>query len=432
MKQKLFWGALAFCLLYGLGLAQSIQVVSPAEGATWRKNLSHTITWTKSGEQKNTVKIRLFNVAGTEVVKPIVDSTPNNGSYVVPAGFFNDVPSGDYKIRVRTTDNAVSGFSGVFHLASALNMQESPLKPELKKKRPQFSEKKPDFHKKIPELVLNSITVISPAKNAHLKEGQKATIQFESNMNPPFHFELVKGGSKEKIMDCAVGSVNKQGGTNVFKTDWTIPQYDYNALLGVKIRVSNGNVEGLSESFYIQNEMQKKVIEIPVTQTVNKLKRHWHKYDKNAFSITPPGEDPDPGPGKLRVGYSHYKDDEQYEDYAYRSWVYFDLKSLQGKGLVLKASLVYSQYAGCNTFVPNIHMLTSQWNGDPGALFSIPSSPVSPTNLSPNLIIDWIAHPDNNYGFVFIGPNENMSAVENKRCVANYDNVKLVLEVLSK
>jgi hypothetical protein len=210
--------------------------------------------------------------------------------------------------------------------------------------------------------------------------------------------------------------------------DWTIPEWDYSILTKYRMRVSKGGIQGFSAPFVIQIVMKTTVYEIPVTTTVNKLKSHHHKNDKDAFTMQVPGEEPDPGAGRLRVGYLQYSDSDQYFNCIYRGWAFFDLGSLKGKGLVTKASLQFSLFAGSTAFIPTVKILEDKWSGDSGALFSVSGTTVSPSALPTNWITDWIVKNEN-YGIVFIGPNENLYAKGNAKAIGMYDNVKLVVEM---
>ena len=92
--------------------AATIAVSAPAAGAKWHRGDPEVINWTKSGTMPNAVKISLMNAAATMVVKEIVDGAPNSGSFswTVP----NDVPFGDYKVRVLVKTTTVTDDSDAF------------------------------------------------------------------------------------------------------------------------------------------------------------------------------------------------------------------------------------------------------------------------------------------------------------------------------
>jgi len=114
MKKTLV--VLLSCLgLGGLLFGQTITVTKPQAGETLDAGHGYVITWTKSGQMDQNVKIRLRQ--GNTLVKEISNSAPNTGSFAwqMPG----DIAPGSYTIRVRTLDNAVMGDSGVFTIKAA-------------------------------------------------------------------------------------------------------------------------------------------------------------------------------------------------------------------------------------------------------------------------------------------------------------------------
>jgi subtilisin family serine protease len=92
-------------------IAPSIKISAPAAGAVWGRNTNQTITWTVNGTMNPSVKIHLY--LGTTLVQTIVSSTPNSGSFpwTIPGSL---VKGTNYKVRVRTLDNAITAKSGAF------------------------------------------------------------------------------------------------------------------------------------------------------------------------------------------------------------------------------------------------------------------------------------------------------------------------------
>jgi len=91
----------------------SIKVTAPAAGVSWGRNTTQTITWTVNGTMNANVKIHLFR--GTTLLQTIVGTTPNDGSYTwtIPGSL---AVASNYRIRVKTVDNAVSARSGLFRI----------------------------------------------------------------------------------------------------------------------------------------------------------------------------------------------------------------------------------------------------------------------------------------------------------------------------
>lgn len=97
----------------------SITVMAPTAGTKWQRGVVHTITWTKTGALNANVKIRLYK--GTVLSLTIVSTTANDGSFnwKIPASL---VLANNYKIRVNTVDNLVTGDSGVFSITNTAGL----------------------------------------------------------------------------------------------------------------------------------------------------------------------------------------------------------------------------------------------------------------------------------------------------------------------
>jgi len=111
-------------LSMGISFSGTITVTQPNQNSDWEIGQSYLITWTKSGEMHNTVRIELYKGLQT-LVLTITTSTPNDGSsqWQVPQTIDPDF----YHIKVRTIDGEVSGVSAVFRIsAPVIN------KPDLK------------------------------------------------------------------------------------------------------------------------------------------------------------------------------------------------------------------------------------------------------------------------------------------------------------
>lgn len=420
MNKKIIILILGLFLLMGnsLSYAASLTITTPKPNVTWLKNAPHKVTWVKSGNQNNTVKIRLTNVPGTSNVKLISNGTANSGSYTIAKNIFADVADGSYRIKVVTLDNQVQGLSGVFKISQPPALERANQPKVVKKGAGILAQS------------IKSISVISPKENSKLVKGQQYSIAFKPHLvDGPYSFDLVKGNSKEKVLTIQPLSVMPWLGGENLVASWVLPDSNYNLLLNYRIRITSGNTVGYSKKFWIKSGPWKEAVyEFPVTKTDNKLIYVSKAYDKDKFLLAFPGEAADPGQGKLRVGFEHYSDKDHYLNYVYRSFVFFDVRSLKDKGLIINASLKYTHYAGCNTFTPTIHMLNDQWNGDPGKLFSISSTQIDPANLGATRISEWARNPERNYGFVFIGPNESTSAADNSKCLANFNQLKLVVK----
>ncbi|MEN8222853.1 MAG: hypothetical protein ABFR36_06295 [Acidobacteriota bacterium] len=91
-----------------------IEITAPDSSSDWNRGTLKRITWTKTGEMNNRVKIHLMNSAGTVEVRTISSTTPNdlNHLWLVPS----TQAVGSYRIRVKTLDNNVSDLSPAFDI----------------------------------------------------------------------------------------------------------------------------------------------------------------------------------------------------------------------------------------------------------------------------------------------------------------------------
>jgi|GEM_PF-3218813 len=126
------------CLMFGgFVAAQTITVTRPQTGEILDAGHGYVITWTKSGQMDQKVKIKLRQ--GNSNVLDITDSTPNTGSFSwqMPG----NISPGSYTIRVRTLDNAVTGDSGTFTIRSLRQVNISPVRerPSLLLKSPKLA-----------------------------------------------------------------------------------------------------------------------------------------------------------------------------------------------------------------------------------------------------------------------------------------------------
>jgi hypothetical protein len=132
----------------------------------------------------------------------------------------------------------------------------------------------------------------------------------------------------------------------------------------------------------------------------------------------------------MRLGYEKSITDSTNCVTLYRSHVYFNLAPYAGKGLVLKAKLLYSKFMGDNCCIARPFTLDQKWNGGGKELWSVDISPVNPSNLV-STVQKWLAYPNDNYGILFAGPPESW-AWGNGKCIGFWENVKLEIEILEK
>jgi len=185
--------------LYGVVLSQAITVTTPGSGENWERGSSYTIRWTINGTMDGRVKIRLYDSAGRNLIRRVVDDTNNDGSYG-PWKVPEDITPGQYVIRVRTLIDKVADDSAVFNITESkkveLTLANGPGGKQLRK-TPVFN--KPDYR----DNIMPRITEINPAASTpgspvglrgrnfgQNKGGKEIFIQGVSNSNQ-YRMEVV-------------------------------------------------------------------------------------------------------------------------------------------------------------------------------------------------------------------------------------------------
>ena len=134
-----------FLFAAGAGLAQSLNIISPAGGETWRIGGTYTIKWTASGTTHPTVKVMLWQgstfVMNIEEVQPIIASC----GWIIPA----TVAPGTYKIRVRVIGEQTLGISKDFTIEAPPPVRQMPRVPLERK----------DVFIKLPALAISDVNL---------------------------------------------------------------------------------------------------------------------------------------------------------------------------------------------------------------------------------------------------------------------------------
>ncbi len=121
-------GSLIFILFSVATLsAATVTVTKPAANETWVKGQTYQILWTKSGDMPDLVRISLRDQTSANEVKLIADNQPNSGSYSWTVG--QDIADGQYVVRVKVKNVAVSDDSDVFHIAAVAGPSITVTKP---------------------------------------------------------------------------------------------------------------------------------------------------------------------------------------------------------------------------------------------------------------------------------------------------------------
>ncbi len=339
-------GKIAICCLFSVMLMGSVHadpgtktftvkpgviaITKPATGDVVLRLSNISVKWTKTGIMNNSIKIRLFNAAGVKVAS-IVDSAPNSGSYVIPAGILKNIPLGKYRLRVRTVDGKVWGESGLFSLQEMAMSQGGD-------------------NRKLTRV----IPVMQPENNAKYPSGKPVTIQWNPNIGNydkvNIHLYNATGDSMADFI--AVGHANSG------QAHWIAdPKYSWpGTKLYIKVSTPDGKVSGKSGIFSIFEDVPQKKELTVAAQISNKqvsLPHNDHPAEKCLYVQLPkPGR----VTGNNEIKSGHFKrggkkDGCYYQvEYHFTSDLTFDLSALKGKE-VLKAELKLTLNEE-NTLVP--------------------------------------------------------------------------------
>lgn len=224
--------------------AAAITVTSPAAHATWTVGQTQVITWTKTGNMDDRVKIILRS--GNSLVMTISGDTANDGEYswTVPASITAG-PEYQYYVRVKTLDNAVQGNSGDFAITPALPPPPPPPPPPP------------------------SLTILSPNGGENWDRLSQQVIHWKAaNVSGKVKLELVKenGPSLGFIavnLDPAAGSF--PWATGKYGLNQTAPAGDYRVIVRAqdKITLADGSDQPFKIKHFLAAEMPHAPINLP-------------------------------------------------------------------------------------------------------------------------------------------------------------------------
>jgi hypothetical protein len=390
----------------------SITVTKPTANDVWCKGKTHNIQWTKSGQLPNTVRIVLLNEPGTASVQVIDPGTANNGSYdwKIP----DTIADGKYRIRIRAVEGGVLGTFG-----------DSPVFT-IKKCKPVFK--------------IYYITVSEPHDGAHWDGGETRNIEWETNYKSQLKIQLYDYDGKNLVRNITSVRMFSTTAPKKYRFPWPIPTDISPGNYTIRISNQTDTVKGLSKKFFIRQKLVTQTYLVPVT-TVNKCR--WHEHDSRTDYpivgkefVSPLGEYPDPGAGKMRVGFQNYYHSSDYhKHYIYRSFLGVNVDPYKGKGFFLKATLQYvptpliSQPAAKGDL--RLFYLDEAWNGTWEHLFNIKANILSSSTDVTQVVKDWLLGTSPNYGFLMVGPNEMMQN-NSDYCIYITTKVMLKLEFLQQ
>jgi hypothetical protein len=367
MKKRLslFSGMLILCA--GILVAQSIKVTQPASGDVWNQGKTYQITWTKSGNMPNSVRISLKESNSATIVLTIASDAPNSGAYswLVP----ESVAPGQYKVRVKVKNVDVRDDSAAFTIAGAV---ETP-----------------------------TIVVTKPAAGETWVKNSTHNVTWTKSGSLPttVAISLLNKTGTSLVRSLAANAPNSGSFT------WTIPSdiaaNDYR----IRVRASGTSVQDNSDIFTIKAEMQespggfreaqkiKSQLQLDPSRQPQKLLKVVEKkgiylnwaWNKSWTNIAPPPEVYAARPSGCpeatanqyaKVGYDHFyaqwdRGGTPFADWVaklYRSKIRFALSDLAAeKDKLIKAEIKFHQvdsvrtntnYVSCGT---GLFILTGEW-----------------------------------------------------------------------
>lgn len=416
-----------FVLFFGYINSQTITVSNPNSESKWMIGKYCNITWTKLGAMNANVKIRLFNSTLTKKILDITNSTTNNGSYgwTIP----KTVTAGDYIVRVKTVDDDVQDDSVIFSII------ENPVKAASSKGK----DKMAPLHGKI--------EIIKPSKSSKWKERTLNKIQWKdtSEKTKALKIDLYNESGKKYIKTIAtilpsnVNKVYKGRGkvSELSSFNWFIPKgtYKHPGKYRIKICRVGGVPSDMSEIFQIK--FDPKVSKYKIYGVVNNQCKRKFWSGKGSTDHLKLIADKVPcknnSTTEAWVGYEYrlmHKDQTDWVGDVFRSFVYFDVSYLQGKGVVLSAKLHFGkgQVTSVGDCKISIYKVNSKWTNPFNTNTEFISSDSKNTDLKAYLW-SWIGYPKDNHGLMFIGPDESFEHITAK-CRAILTNIYIEVEFL--
>jgi hypothetical protein len=326
----------------------------------------------------------------------------------------NTVANGSYVVRVKTLDNNVFNDSDVFKVKS------------------QFTHHSID----LAQLTDMSIKIIKPSSSSFWKGGTKHDIIWENKnaKSKKLKIDLYSYDGKDFIKNIYTKNyLYTNPNSTTSKYSWTVPDIGPKKCK-IKISIIDGIGKGTSDMFTLTIPTKIKKYKIFGT-TYNKVK--WRKQERYGNSNPVYYETPtvgDPGPGKMRFGSESFNNKTSDSSYLYRSYVFFDVSQLKGKGVILKAKLHYTVYkttGNCGISKGNVHIVDEAWESK---MFTCSLTTIyQSTNLTP-FITKWVANSESNFGFAVLAKEADHYLIwgQDTKCFSYAKDVYLEIEILAK
>jgi len=437
--RKIAW--IVFCVVVcsGLVFSQSITVTRPSANEVLYKGESYTITWTISGPMPGEVRIALVNEAANAIVMDIAQNTINDGRHPWPIPI--NAPGGRYKIAIRAVGTKITGVSPAFNIQMRRAGTRTPPPPE---------QRRVDYN----------VTIIKPDSNSRWNFGETKDIMIETDFEAHYFWMDLTSGEQRvfPIQEGAIQPFGKDGDIHKYRYRWTIPTQSADKgyyRVRVKATSTQGEVEGLSASFYLSEDVTLKTSEI-MFQPTSLRNRFYRKQEDYEWQWEVLDRVPEPRaehrnrPGLLRIGFENNYTPPQggslswrYYGFIFRSHIAFSFAEIKDKiRMPLEAALILRKKdsSAYSTQLAHgagkLYVMTAPWDGraidTPGYFYKdIPQTPAPLIEIDVlQQVKDWLSEAEENMGFLIVGAKEDFG--HNDEYMVTFFNAELKVRYLEE
>ena len=396
-----------------------ITVDVPDGSLTWDTGKSYDIKWTNTGSVPDVVKITLHDQLDAQPVFTISTGVQNSGIFPWTISK-QGINSGSYYIKVSSLSGSVSDFSNKFDI-----------------------NKKPIFNPgSVP--LYGLIKIVKPSVSSKWYTEKLYMIKWKNNLTKGKHIKIQlfdsSGNNLKKTITTLPPLALKpygKGKTKPSETSsygWLIPDGTSPGDYRIKISRVDGAASGNSEIFEIRGKIKETIHKVYGVVS-NHCKRHyWVKGGQAALQLFANNMDSIGcilnSTKNARVGYANHliANQIQYYGFAYRSFIYFNMKKFQQKGIILSAKLKYHEThwppaASCSFTVYRVNnSFTDGFNVNAEYI----GGPDADIKGAATL---WLDPAKENLGIMLVGPDETFQH-NNNVCQLTLNNIYLEVKFL--
>jgi len=312
----------ALLIVGGAALAQTITVISPNGGESWKLETTQNITWTYANVPGNT-KLKLILLKDGVRLGDIADNvelgTAGDGAFPWAVGTYigGTAPVDDgYKIRIRAMDdsNVIDASDQTFAIAAASEGGGTGLQAQ-RQKMPAF---------------LKPLRVAEPASSAVWTVGETHIIRWTAGVQVKYPLSIFLVSEDHRVPIVDIGKVEQAGSTRPESKTWVVTNNIYSGKYCIRITSADRAEETHSLPFTI-SEKRLRTFDVLPSGVANKV--HWGVRQEDSWiavgeafyslNFTPV---PDPGGSIIKYGYQRWAEDEDNYSYmVHRSLVTFNL-----------------------------------------------------------------------------------------------------------